>query len=183
MIFLTSDEHFGHKNIINYENRPFPDLLTMRESLINNWNSVVSNEDVVYCLGDFCLLNKSTAKEIVARLNGYKILIRGNHDNHNIQWYLDIGFNEVCPYRMLCYDNLKILLTHRPYSIPLEFTNMPFDLHIYGHVHSKGIDTGEFPTFAKDGACVCVERTNYTPISLDEVIKNCNYSENMFSKK
>lgn len=183
MIYLTSDEHFGHRNIIDYESRPFSDLLEMRNTLIANWNAVVTDTDIVYCLGDFSFLDKEKTTNIVKSLNGYKILIRGNHDRHNIQWFLDCGFNEVYPYRMVHYKNLKILLTHRPTSVPMEFQKAPdYDLHIYGHVHSKGNENGKYPTFAKNGACVCVERTDYTPINLDLIIEECAKSDNIFSE-
>lgn len=184
MIYLTSDQHFGHKNILEYENRPFKDLVDMKTNLIQNWNEVVNKDDFIYCLGDFSFLDKDKTTNIVNQLNGYKILIKGNHDRHNIQWFLDCGFNEVCPYKIVYFKGLKILLTHKPTSIPAECQkNQDYDLHIYGHVHAKGDEPGKYPTFASNGACVCVERTSYKPIDLDVIIKECKKSNHMFSEK
>jgi calcineurin-like phosphoesterase family protein len=54
--FFTSDLHLGHKNIIELENRPFKDLEDMNNKLVNNWNSKIKNDDLVYYIGDFCFL-------------------------------------------------------------------------------------------------------------------------------
>ena len=66
--YITSDQHFFHKNIIDYENRPYSSVEEMNEDLITKWNSVVSNEDTVFCLGDFALSNKDNIIEIGNRL-------------------------------------------------------------------------------------------------------------------
>ena len=78
-VYLISDTHFAHKNIMKYENRPFKDLTDMREKLILNWNMLVKPEDTVIHLGDFGMCNKDVASDILSRLNGHKILIKGNH--------------------------------------------------------------------------------------------------------
>lgn len=61
-VFVISDTHFGHKNIIDYCNRPFKSIEEMDEALIKNWNETVSNDDVVIHLGDFGLGKKSTSQ-------------------------------------------------------------------------------------------------------------------------
>lgn len=170
--FLISDTHFGHKNILDYENRPFSCLSEMREQLIINWNSVVGPEDTVFHLGDVMMGNKEQAAEIISRLNGHKILIKGNHDQHGVQWFLDVGFEEVCKNKLFEYAGHTILMTHHPDTIP-EGCEGGYDLHFYGHVHGKGNEPGKYPTFARNGACVCIERINYKPISLNEVIERC----------
>lgn len=75
--FIIADTHFGHKNIIKYCNRPFKTIEEMDETLIKNWNEVVSKEDTVLHLGDVFLCGKEKAKQIMSRLNGKKILIKG----------------------------------------------------------------------------------------------------------
>ena len=86
MIYYTSDLHFGHKNIIKYENRPFESIEDMTEGLIERWNNKVTNNDVVYILGDFALknsyMNKAKILECFKRLNGYKYLVPGNHEDY-----------------------------------------------------------------------------------------------------
>ena len=79
-IYFTSDSHFGHSRIIGYTDRPFADVEEMNEKLIENWNSVVSPKDTIYHCGDFALSRPEVAISIIARLNGRKHLIFGNHD-------------------------------------------------------------------------------------------------------
>ena len=79
-IFITSDNHFNHKNIIKYCDRPFDSVEEMNEAMIERWNETVSKDDVVLHLGDFCKGNVWMIKQIRERLNGTIILIIGNHD-------------------------------------------------------------------------------------------------------
>ena len=82
-IFFTSDCHFGHKKILTMGNgRPFETMEDMESKLIENWNKkILSNDDIVYVLGDmFWNYNSKKIKEILSQLNGKKYLILGNHD-------------------------------------------------------------------------------------------------------
>lgn len=82
MIFFTSDEHFGHRNIIKFCKRPFTDLEDMREGLIARHNEVVGKEDQVYHLGDMFWRTLKTADvlDTIHRLNGFHYYILGNHE-------------------------------------------------------------------------------------------------------
>lgn len=73
-VFLISDTHFGHANIIKYAGRPFDSVEEMNEAMVDNWNSVVKQGDKVYHLGDVTMNSKSL--DILSRLNGRKVLIR-----------------------------------------------------------------------------------------------------------
>lgn len=75
-VFVISDTHFGHENIIRYCNCPFRTVEEMDEAMIKNWNAVVTNKDTIIHLGDFCLTNKERCIEILNKLNGKKILIK-----------------------------------------------------------------------------------------------------------
>lgn len=102
-IFFTSDLHFGHKNIIRFDNRPFSTVEEMDEALIRNWNAKVSDEDTVYVLGDISWYNDAKTSEIINSLHGHKILIKGNHDRVHgkvrvgvmVQNYEPVTFEEV----------------------------------------------------------------------------------------
>ena len=79
-VWFTSDTHFGHRNVIEYSNRPFEHVDEMNETLIRNWNERVQPGDSVYHLGDFALCPEKDAVNILRRLSGQKFLVWGNHD-------------------------------------------------------------------------------------------------------
>ena len=92
--FFIADLHFGHKNIIEYEHRPFKDIETMDEKIVQNWNNIVSKEDRVFVLGDVSFYDKEKTINIVSGLNGHKNLILGNHDRgRNIDYWYQCGFD------------------------------------------------------------------------------------------
>lgn len=79
-IYYTGDLHFGHFNAIKYDCRPWPDVETMAEGLIERWNARVQDDDLVYVLGDVCFRSKYPAWHYLERMRGRKVLIVGNHD-------------------------------------------------------------------------------------------------------
>jgi calcineurin-like phosphoesterase family protein len=165
-VYITSDSHFFHKNIIQYENRPFGSVEEMNEVMIKNWNKVVSKEDKIFHLGDFAFSNKEKTLELVSKLNGYKILILGNHDKRrNIQFYRDVGFNEVYKWSII-YSEWYIL-SHSPIYVN---ENMPY-INIDGHIHNKemvGLNKNQKNSYIN----VCVEKANYTPVLFADLMKS-----------
>ncbi len=87
-LFFTSDIHFFHNNIIEYCNRPWRSAEEMNEGIINNWNSVVGRNSVVFILGDVAMGGRGKAErlaKILSRLNGKKYLVPGNHDTYILE--------------------------------------------------------------------------------------------------
>lgn len=148
--FVIADTHFDHANIIKYCNRPYRGLVEMNEDLIKRWNSVVSNKDVVYILGDFSF-GKEAAIKFTPRLNGTKYLIKGNHDTYPNQFYRDCGFKEVYD-KPILFD--FCLLSHEP----LQLSETTPYFNFYGHVHNDEKYCDSATT-----KCVSVERINYAP--------------------
>jgi len=158
--FLIADLHYGHKNIIDYESRPFENTHEMDKILTENWNKTIGKNDKVYVLGDFSFSNATIIKSILEKLNGYKILVMGNHDRgHSVSWWLGAGFNEVSENPIIVDD--FYMLSHEPLYIN---KNMPY-ANIFGHVHGSPL----YQDYSSNSFCVSVERINYTPINFDEV--------------
>ena len=164
--YFIADTHFGEENIRLYENRPFVDITEMDNVLQKRWNSHVNQQDTIYVLGDFGANGQE--KEILAQLNGRKFLVKGNHDIQTNQYYRDCGFIEVYDYPIIFKDFW--ILSHEPLYVN---TNMPY-ANIFGHVHNSPI----FKTYSNQHYCVSVERTQYAPISFDEIIMTIQKSNN-----
>jgi len=122
MRWFTSDTHFFHKNIIDYDMRPFSNVDEMQECIIRNWNNTVSKKDIVYHLGDFAFGNPKRWKAITDRLNGNITLVRGNHDLQNgatLKRLVVDGlpvFNDICDFDIIPIGGRKVVLCHYPYK-------------------------------------------------------------------
>lgn len=166
MIYFISDTHFCHNNIIKYCNRNFKDTNEMNETIISNWNNIISKDDIVYHLGDFCLSNDIEIQNIFNRLNGNKILIRGNHDRKSVKFYENMGF-KVLTHAPIILDEYKLMLSH----IPLPDTKIKSGyINLHGHIHNKKINE-DYPKNYSDSKHInlSVDVTNYKPISLNEI--------------
>ena len=103
-IFYIADLHFGHNNIIRYDNRPFKTVEEMDRTFIVNWNKAVSNDDFVYILGDISWYDDDKTAQIFKQLNGTKVLIKGKHDNIKRGSELAKCFTSVQDYAELYLD-------------------------------------------------------------------------------
>ena len=131
MIYFTSDLHLGQKGINYVHQRPFDDVDIMNETLINNFNGVVREEDTVYIVGDLCNgVSVEAANKLISQLNGKKILIRGNHDKQ----YDPSLFVEICDYKFFFYRGFTFVLMH--YPIMDWYKRSKGSIHIHGHLHS-----------------------------------------------
>lgn len=157
MIFFTSDQHFYHKNIIKYCNRPFSSVEEMNQTLIQRWNEKVKKEDTVYILGDFTFKNWSVLLE---QLSGIKILILGSHDK-NYESALNY-FKFITSLYELHLNELSITLCHYPMrSWPKSHFNS-WMLHGHHHKDISNLTPGKILN-------VCVDLHEFYPISLEEV--------------
>ena len=80
MKYYISDLHFGHKNVIKFDKRPFFNIDDMERTIIENWNSRVTNDDDVYILGDISWYDLKGTIRVIKKLNGKLHLVKGNHD-------------------------------------------------------------------------------------------------------
>lgn len=169
--WFTSDTHFGHKNIIQYEpeNRPFKTLEEMHEVMIERWNSVVKPNDIVWHLGDFCF-GKSWLP-IARKLNGKKKLVLGNHDTYVSSAYLDY-FEKL--YGVVQWE--QCILSHVP--VHVNQLGSRWFLNVHGHLHSKQV-TDSIEVNRKGDTIesvdlnyfnVSVEQNNLTPFHRDDIM-------------
>ena len=127
MIYLTADQHFFHKNIIKFTGRPFSSIFEMNRSLIDNYNSVVSDDDTVLFLGDFAFTSILGQKEILSNLKGIKKIYAGNHDRRAEVLKDQIGFSEVYTTPQDWeYQGIKFRLSHYPAAPKESFEGMKF---------------------------------------------------------
>lgn len=149
-VWFYSDPHFNHKNILKYCPRPYADLVEMERELIKNYNSVVKPFDVVYWLGDCFFCGTMKAKEILAKMNGKKILIRGNHDR-NAEKMKEIGFDEVYDKLEIELDGIKLKLCHfpfRPDTADIDPKVLARLQQLKGEARASGNDSKQFFTDA-----------------------------------
>lgn len=152
--FFIADTHFGDDAIRRYENRPFSSTEIMDREMTERWNAVVSEDDIVYVLGDF------GAETVLSQLNGTKYLVKGNHDTKSNAEYRQFGFAEVYDHPVII-DGFWIL-SHDALYVN---RNMPY-ANLFGHVHNSPI----VKDYSAQHFCVSVERIQYAPIEF-EVIK------------
>lgn len=154
-IWVISDTHFGHTNIIKYCDRPFKSVEEMDDTIIKNWNSVVRDGDIVYHLGDVYM---GKAPGFLNNLKGRKRLILGNHDNGRDQ-LLQRVFQKIDVWRM--FPEFGLLLTHVPVHTNTLSEKCPVNVH--GHIHNNEKDYG------KQYRNVSVEVVDYTPVNIENL--------------
>ena len=86
----------------------------MKEALINNWNTCVKKNEHIYVLGDFSFGDKEYTRQVLSRLNGYKILCKGNHDR-DTESMLELGFDKVVENERIRIGHTDVLISHFPY--------------------------------------------------------------------
>ena len=183
-VFFTSDLHFGHENAIRFDNRPFKTVEEMDEELIRRWNAKVGKGDLVYVLGDMIWKSgNGQAEQLIRRLNGQIILIKGNHDRflHNAKAKNALAGvkdrDDIC---VTLEDGTKrrCILSHD--FIPMYYGHRHQAIHLHGHSHQTDESVFEFMIQAllrEQGLKPEIYNVgcmywNYEPVTLDEIIAN-----------
>lgn len=185
MIYFTSDNHFFHKNVIDFCDRPFENVHRMNEGMIKRWNGTVRQEDTVIVVGDFCFGNSTKRAAILNRLNGTKILVQGNHDKAKS---CPEGFDLMVYEMTMQIAGQSVSIRHYPLrwsdekraaveaesgydakaafqKKPRYLDRMPKDVgqwHIHGHTHDSEKFNGR-------QIHVGVDAWDYTPISIQKI--------------
>ena len=172
-VFLVSDTHFGHAGVCRFTRtdgvtklRPWDNADEMDEEMVKRWNERVKPTDKVYHLGDVVINRK--ALKTLARLNGDKVLIRGNHDIFRDDEYREY-FRDLRAYHVMN----GMILSH----IPIHPESLGrFGVNIHGHLHANRVMKAMPPHYRPNDIdpryhCVCVEQTDFAPILFEDVIK------------
>ena len=187
-IYLTSDLHFGHRNVIRFCNRPFADEKDMMQGLIKNWNEKVKPNDFIFSLGDFSwFTGRHQVKKLVSVLRGRKYFVPGNHCKEGMYELVDDpDFHECSDITVLYvrgqegdprFKDVKvfeIVLSHYPLA---HFSHSDYQncYQFFGHIHSRS----DRPMEEFGNPCrlikykqmdVGVDRWNYAPVDLFDAI-------------
>lgn len=135
MNYYISDLHIGHKNVIEFDGRPFTDENEMLEALVANWNARVRDKDTVYILGDFIWGKESGWADVVRRFRGKKVLVRGNHDPKTFTPETAARFVGIYDYLEITDAPYKVVLCHYPLLAYVHDFSAK-GVMVYGHVHN-----------------------------------------------
>lgn len=153
--WLVSDTHFGHKKLTY---RPS----NSDELILQSWRDNVTDEDIIYHLGDLAIgISSEELIDLITKLPGIKVLVKGNHDHGSDNFYRRCGFSLACTYVRLFKYNRNIGFVHNP-------KHATDDLIVHGHYH---LETDPMYISGKNiHYSICPETIGYRVISLKEVI-------------
>ena len=180
-IYFSSDQHFGHKNVLRFCQRPYETTKEMEKALIDNWNSKVTNNDIIFVLGDFFWFHgRHEIKRVVDKLNGKTIyIVPGNHCKRTAY--------ELCDERVQLLDDISALYIREVGKPQVKYevyvSHMPLmtwphrekgSYNFFGHIHSgprslSQVDQ-DLPFHKGLQYDIGVDNNEYTPIELEEII-------------
>ena len=183
MKYYISDLHFGHKNVLKFDNRPFSSVEEMNQTILDNWNNTIKSNDDVYLLGDIFWKN-DLADEILPKLKGQKHLILGNHDRINNTMKKE--YVSIQEYKRIKDCGLDVILSH--YPIAHWDGQFHGSVHLYGHIHvtqdrafyEMYMDycktEGGLKFNAINVGCM-MEYMNYAPRNLEYLLRVCGMGD------
>lgn len=156
--YFSADLHLGHAGVIRMCRRPFADAAEMDEHLVHAWNSRVRPVDTVWFLGDFAMgSSPERCRELFARLNGTKHLVRGNHDRQRV---LDLPWASQHDLTQITVDGVRLVLCH--YALRSWNQVWRGSLHLFGHTHATLPPT-------RQSCDVGVDAWAFRPVTLAEI--------------
>lgn len=169
-IWVTSDLHFYHKNVIKYCDRPYNSVEEMNDGLIENWNKEIKDKDTIYLLGDFCLTSRIELIEpILLRLNGSIHFIRGNHDKFLKRFD---GFSDKAQDKFLSISDIKektFTFDKKQKFIMCHYPMVSWHGSYYGAMMLHGHCHGDLNNHGIRRYDVGVDNNNMKPCHIDHV--------------
>ena len=165
--YIIADSHWSHNRIIThfgFRPKNFHDLIE------KNWQNTVNENDIVFHLGDVTWGSQEQLTQIMSKLPGTKILIRGNHDrSHSNNWFIKAGFAAVLEKAQIS----GVILSHFPAMLSKEEIERGI-INVHGHFHNNKPSRWEEKLKERitfNHYLIALEETNYTPVSLELIRK------------
>lgn len=169
MNYYIADLHLGHTNIIRLSKRPYTTIDEMDKDLIDKWNSVVSDNDDIYIVGDLIFRTNKGYEYYLKQLKGKKHLIIGNHDHKMLkQKGIDKYFESIDDLLMINDDKYTIVLCHYPLAEWPNFYRGAY--HFFGHIHNNKNEAYEIMKNVKNSYNVGVDVIGFTPKTAKQII-------------
>lgn len=165
MYFFTADEHYGHKNVVRYCDRPFSSVEEMDKTLISNHNKVVTQDDMVIHAGDFSLENFYTTQWYIKQLNGKHIFLRGSHD----KWLPPKGHHEIWEKTI---ESQPLVVCH--YAMRTWARSHYNSWHCFGHSHGRLQPEGK-------SWDIGVDNNGFYPVSFEQLKKIMSHRPDNFN--
>lgn len=172
--YYIADPHFGHANIIRFENRPFESVEEMDAWLVEAWNARVGDDDDVYIVGDFAYRSATSVKSIVEKLHSRKHLVIGNHDAKWMRTFKPEDHFVEMGHALYNVDekNRRVWMCHYP-CMTWPGAHYEASYHVYGHIHGSKPESFWPLLSTYDRALNAgVEVNGYMPVTLEELIVN-----------
>lgn len=168
MKYYIADIHFGHKNVLTFDNRPFANVDEMDREMIRLWNMTIGAQDEVYIVGDFACRNERPAEWYLSQLQGHKYLVIGNHDGNLLRNEKAMGYFEAADKMMHVSDEgHQICICHFPLAEWNGFYRG--SIHIYGHIHNRQDEAWEFMKTRSNAYNAGCMLHGYKPVTLKEL--------------
>lgn len=179
--WYISDNHWHHKNVLEFEDRPYETVEELNEGMITTWNKYIKPDDLVHCLGDFCFGGYDKWVSILEQLNGNIVLYKGNHDKSKvIKRLLKEGYFQAIhtvgdSFKVRSpKTNTKYILTLTHY--PMEIGNRPRLFNVSGHIHSEPSTYLNQLNVGCDSPTPFIKNREFSqPISEEELIEYMDY--------
>jgi len=178
-IYFTSDLHIGHDKDFLYEPRGFKNIKDHDLTIVNNWNSVVTDDDDIYILGDLTLEDYDNGLSKLKLLKGKKHIIIGNHDtNFRVELYKELT-DDINYADLVKYGKYQFYISHYPTHTGNKDKHMSTQLiNLYGHTHQKTNFYNNDPFMYHVG----LDSHNNFPVEIDEIISDIQKKKSGVSK-
>lgn len=184
-VYFSSDWHLFHKNVLRFDNRPFKDVYEMHEVIEDNWNDIVTDDDVVVYLGDLSFARREDIQSVydmLDRLKGEIHFVLGNHDKFDeikritrfktVSDYLEVRIRE----QKEKLGQVETLFCCMHYPIYSWNKSHHGSYMAHGHCHGN-LHHGEDASFYDNRRVIDVGCMlhDYKPISYKEIIEKLSH--------